>query len=54
MKKGEPDEFEQAGIELNEEQTKYAYSLVSPNGIKDTRLIHNLIVMLSLKHKKNN
>ncbi|MCK9576590.1 MAG: hypothetical protein M0R51_11760 [Clostridia bacterium] len=52
MRIEEPDEFEQAGIELTEKQKEYAYKLVSPNGKKDTRLLHNLIVLLSSKHKK--
>lgn len=52
MKIEEPDGFEQAGIELDEEQKKYAYKLVSPNGTKDSRLLYNLIVLLSSKNKK--
>ena len=52
MQTEKPDEFEQAGIELNEEQKKYAYKLVSPNGTKDGILLHNLIMLLSSKHRK--
>jgi hypothetical protein len=48
----EPDEFEQAGIKLIDEQKKYAYKLASPKGYKDARLIHNIIIFLSSKHKK--
>jgi hypothetical protein len=54
MKTVEPDEFEQAGIELTDEQKKYAYKLVSPNGEKNAILLHNLIILLSSKHKKHN
>jgi|WetSurMetagenome_2_1015567.scaffolds.fasta_scaffold149972_4 hypothetical protein len=47
----EPDEFEQAGIKLTDEQKEYAYKLISPKGYKDAILLHNLIILLSSKHK---
>ena len=52
MKTDEPDEFEQAGIKLNEEQKKYAYKLVSPEGCKNAIILHNLIMLLQSKHNK--
>ena len=50
----EPDKFEQAGIYLTETQKKYAYQFVSPKGCINAILLHNLILLLSSKHKNNN